>query len=256
MAGTDASATMSVAEAIEAVTAMSGGAYWFLVAAGPHIGEDWWTRDRATADLDALFAAFPAGTGRSADAVRGSLLLEAWAWTILAPTTAALLRTGIVFDLAASGIQVQAPPGARPVFLGVDLTAPWVRTPQRVDPADPASVDRLIGPMVAHLAPLVAAISARTGRSRVALWRGVRDRLAGTLLWAGEATDQRPLAEAMLGHAFGDDRIRGPQPRLIAAAEPGRPPRLARSGCCLWWRAGNDPCDTCPLSERNRATRD
>ncbi|MEH3055421.1 MAG: ferric iron reductase [Patulibacter minatonensis] len=238
-------------EAIERVTAMSGGAFWFLVVAGPNEGDDWWTRDRAVAGLDDLFARFPAGDGRSADAVQGSLLLEAWAWTILAPTTAALLGTGIVLDLAAAGTAVQAPPGQRPVFLGIDVTQPWAQAPTVVDPDDPASIDLLLGPMVAHLAPLVAAISERTGRSRTALWRGVRDRLAGTLLWAGEASGRRTVAEAMLERAFGDGRVRGPVPRLV----PGEgQPALVRGGCCLWWRAGNDPCDTCPLSHRGEAS--
>lgn len=259
-----------VAAAIEQVTQLSGGDHWFLVVAGRQSGDDWWTRDQAVSALDDLFAAFPPGEGRSAEAVQGSLLLEAWAWTILSPATAALLATGVVLDLAAGGVQVQAPPGQRPVFLAIDPATPWAQAARVADPNDPASIDLLLGPMVAHLAPLVAAISARTGRSRAALWRGVRDRLAGALLWAGEATGRRSSAELLLAHAVGNGRVRGPVPRLVlpggGAATPGShadppqfglqtqapKPELIRGGCCLWWRAGNDPCDTCPLSHRGR----
>ena len=257
-----------VAAAIAQVTALSGGDHWFLVLAGRQAGEDWWSRDQAIDALDELFAAFPPGAGRSAEAVQGSLRLEAWAWTIRSPATAALLATGVALDLAAGGVQVQAPPGQRPVFAAWDLDAPGAQAPRVADPSDPASIDLLLGPMVAHLAPLVAAISARTGRSRAALWRGVRDRLAGALLWAGEATGKRGTAELMLHHAVGHGRVRGPVPRLVGpdgapaalGSTPNAPqfglqtdgakPELIRGGCCLWWRAGHDPCETCPLSHR------
>lgn len=254
-----------VRDAIERVTAMSGGSYWFLVLAGEQQGEDWWTRDAAVNGLDELFTAFPAGEGRSAESVQGSLLLEAWAWTILAPSAAALMGTGVVFDLGCPSVQVQAPPGQRPVFLAINPEAAWAQAPRVADPDDPASIDLLLGPLVAHLTPLVGAIADRTGRSRSALWRGVRDRLAGTLLWAGEATNRRPIAEQMLLRAFGEGRVKGPVPRLVmpegpatGVADGGEPakPSLIRGGCCLWWRAGNDPCETCPLSQRDQLAAD
>ena len=110
----------------------------------------------------------------------------------------------------------------------------------------------------AHLAPLLTAIAAATGRPLRALWRSAGDRLGGAFLWLGEVVGMRDRAWDLGARCMqtGGPLAVGAGFRVLEHAGIAEPTRNRR-GCCLIYRVeGNDTCFTCPLtSEAERRER-
>lgn len=243
----------SLGESIGAVARIDAtrGGLWFLLEPRLRHESGWYTISETVAALPTLLNAYEGGEEpRSRLAVQGSLLLEAWAWTALTPALHLLFYDGTVLELGDPSVQVFAPPGRRPVALAVDADGPLGRTPRRARPSDPAGIDLLIGPVVAFHQPLIELIHTMSGRSKKALWRSVRDRLASAILASGEAFRQPQLADAMLARMLETGRVTGGVPRIVR--RPGARPSLERGGCCLWWRTGAAACDGCPITVARR----
>ena len=104
--------------------------------------------------------------------------------------------------------------------------------------------------MAGHLAPLLEAIGAATGRPLGALWRSAGDRLGGAFLWLGEVVGMRERAWDLGARCMqsGGPLAVGAGFRVLDHAGIAEPTRNRR-GCCLIYRvAGNDTCFTCPLT--------
>ncbi len=116
---------------------------------------------------------------------------------------------------------------------------------------DAALIARLHAELEAHLAPLLEAIAAATGRPLTALWRSAGDRLGGAFLWLGEVAGMRERAWALGAQAMvggGGPLAVGAGFRVLEHAGIAEPTRNRRS-CCLIWRAeDSDTCFTCPLT--------
>lgn len=248
--------------AVEDLDRRSGGALWFHISPAPGAPPDWLTVRQACELIPQAHPGVQRGHGfgrgslldayeegndeRSARAVQGSLLLEAWAWSALTPALHLLFFDGTVLELGDPSVQIFAPRGGRPAALGIDAAGPLGREPRHAAPGDPAGIDLLAGPAIAFHQPLIDALHAETGRSKRALWRSVRDRLASAIMASGEAFGRPELADAMLARVLERWGVTGGRPRFVRA--PGRRPALARGGCCLWWRTGSPPCDGCPIA--------
>lgn len=213
---------------------------------------------RAGPALDDLLAKATATTGGGRADIGGTLLAEGYAFAL------ALRAVGTL--LFGTRIPAMAPDEIRLEFAGGDATISGMafaggaygvagdgreRAASLVTLRDEdALLGRLLDEMEAHLAPLIDAIAAATGRPRRALWRSAGDRLGGAFLWLGEVVGMRERAWDL-----GTRCMQGDGPLAVGAgfrvlehagiAEPTR----NRRGCCLIYRvAGNDTCFTCPLT--------
>ena len=136
--------------------------------------------------------------------------------------------------------------------------------PRDGDPAlvtvagEDALLEQLHAELHAHLAPLLAAIAAATGRPERALWRSAGDRLGGAFLWLGEVVGMRERAWDLGSRCMrsGEPLAAGAGFRVLEHAGIAEPTRNRR-GCCLIYRVeGNATCFTCPLTtEAERRAR-
>lgn len=112
---------------------------------------------------------------------------------------------------------------------------------------------------IAHLAPVIAVLKARTGLSSGAQWRLAADALAGAFLEIGRAIgdEARGMAEALAivkrpGSRLYSDELCYEQ---ISAVHPASGEHISRQyrircGCCLYFKTeGGSFCDTCVLLE-------
>lgn len=145
---------------------------------------------------------------------------------------------------------------------GVAVAYDLVLDPGRFGPASPEARPAALAATLAGLfAPLIAAVSRRSGLSRGALWRLVGDGLSATLLAQGKAAGREArameLARAVLGHRGTPLFCR--QTGFVRVELPERPQIAewfrARGGCCRFYTAdGGEYCTTCVL--RDAESRD
>jgi len=221
---------------------------------------------RTRAPLDDLLAKATATTGGGRADIGGTLLAEGYAFAL------ALRAVGTL--LFGTRIPAMAPGEVALEFAGGDATITGVAfaggaygvagDEREGDPAlvvvadEDALLARLHAEMEGHLAPLLEAIGAATGRPQRALWRSAGDRLGGAFLWLGEVVGMRERAWDLGSRCMqaGGPLAVGAGYRVLDHAGIAEPTR-DRRGCCLIYRiAGNDTCFTCPLTaERERRAR-
>ncbi len=198
--------------------------------------------------------------------IGGTLLAEGYAWALSVRAVGTLLVGRRIPALAPHEVRLQ--------FAAADATITGVAfaggaygvagdthtgDPSIVVlPDDEALLERLHEELRAHLAPLLAAIAAATGRPLGALWRSAGDRLGGAFLWLGELIAERERAWELGTRCL---QREGPLAvgagfRVIEHAGIAEPTRN-RAGCCLIWRAeAGTTCFTCPLTtEAQRRAR-
>ncbi len=216
--------------------------------------------------LDDLLERATAASGTARADIGATLLAEGYAWGLavravgtllfgrripaMAPREVALefaaadtTVTGVAFTGGAIGIEGDARAGDPALVLVAD---------------EDALLARLHDELAGHLEPLLAGLSARSGRPLGALWRSAGDRLGGAFLWLGEVIGARDRAWELGTRCM--DRA-GPLGvgagfRVLEHAGIAEPTRNRRS-CCLIWRAQDgQTCFTCPLtSEGERRSR-
>lgn len=111
----------------------------------------------------------------------------------------------------------------------------------------------------AHLAPVIAVLTKRTGLSSGAQWRLAADSLAGAFLEIGRAIgdEARGMAEALAIVKRRGSRLFSEELcyEEISAVDPASGAQLSRQyrircGCCLYFQTeGGSFCDTCVLLE-------
>ncbi len=216
--------------------------------------------------LDDLLAKATATTGGGRADIGGTLLAEGYAFalalravgTLLFGTRIPAMAPGeVVLEFAAGDATITGMAFAGGAY-GI-AGDPREGDPSLVALADEAALlRRLHEEMEAHLAPLLDAIGAATGRPHQALWRSAGDRLGGAFLWLGEVVGMRERAWELGTRCMrsGGRLAAGAGYRVLEHAGIAEPTRNRR-GCCLIYRVeGNDTCFTCPLTpEAERRAR-
>jgi hypothetical protein len=210
-------------------------------------------RERLRAALDAVGEEL--GCERSD--IRGSRLIEVWAWLVAAPAAAALIAESRLPDVGAGNtlLSLSGEPHRWQVgfaatrFYALAADPDAAHADAVIVAGEEAQLRRLHAALSAQLAPLVEALNALTRRPRAALWRGATDRLAGAFLWAGEELEQgersRELARRTV--ALGPPLAGRARTQLVSCGE-GEEWTQVRDGCCLYYRVpGGVSCASCPL---------
>lgn len=192
--------------------------------------------------------------------VQASLLVEAYAWTLVLPVAGAVVAESRSPDLSPDRVALRFGPAGRPAdvaFLGANWSA--LREDDEaghpdaaVFPDDETLTSHVHDDLFGHLHPLIVTLRRLSGRGANALWRGVADRTAAAFLWAGEATSKGDRAERLATALLdGPGPLHG-RPRYATVEDRGAPRRVhLRAGCCLWWRTpAATTCLTCPLERR------
>ncbi|MDP2712616.1 MAG: (2Fe-2S)-binding protein [Solirubrobacteraceae bacterium] len=213
---------------------------------------------RAGPLLDELLARATQATGTQRADIGGTLLAEGYAWALALRAVGTLLFGTRIPALAPDEVSLELAAGDTTIT-GVALSGGSYGIAGDARAGDPSLVvladedallTRLHVELETHLAPLLEAIGAATGRPRRALWRSAGDRLGGAFLWLGEVVGARERAWELgtrCMHGSGPLAV-GAGFRVLEHAGIAEPTRNRRS-CCLIWRAdGNDTCFTCPLT--------
>ncbi len=208
--------------------------------------------------LDDLLAKATATTGGGRADIGGTLLAEGYAFALALRAVGTLLFGTRIPAMAPAEVALEFAAGEATItgmaFAGGAYGV--AGDPREGDPAlvtvadEDALLARLQEEMRAHLAPLLDAIAAATGRPRPALWRSAGDRLGGAFLWLGEVVGMRERAWDLGGRCMlsGGPLAVGAGYRVLEHAGIAEPTRNRR-GCCLIYRvAGNATCFTCPLT--------
>jgi ferric iron reductase protein FhuF len=191
---------------------------------------------RAASDFAAavpdLLAAVARATGAREPRVLASLVVLGYSSRLLGPSLTALLRDGVLLDVAPArvvfafdgGFRLALPQPAGWVGSGTSLTARWC-----ADVLDD------------HLATVVAAVRARVAVAPGLLWGNIASGLMGTL--AALAAGATATREAC--HAFGSAVLAaGP---LVGTGDLDDSLRFRRHSCCLYYRLpGGGFCGDCP----------
>jgi hypothetical protein len=255
-----------LAETFAAVPAPAYGAH-----TGPPPAGDWLDVAALTGDaggLERLMAVAAAGYDTDRRDIKGIRLVELWTWVVAAPAAASVLLARRLPDLAAANLRLNAAlfdvPGP------VALRAPrfWC-LPDDADADHPdatvvaderALLAELNAALAArHLAPLIASVSAMTGRGPRALWRGAADRVVDAFTWTGEQLGRVDEAAGLARLAVDAEPPLRARARMRVYAFAGLAPHTLhlRDGCCLYYRLPDGPkCVNCPLlDDSERAAR-
>jgi hypothetical protein len=164
--------------------------------------------------------------------IRGQRIVEVVAWWLGLPAAHALLD-GRMIDLSPEHTQL---------WVHADEAPDGIGTLVLEERYHDASVELLGEYVEAHLTPLVNEVSAVTRRPAKALWRGVNDRIAGALIWAGQTRGMEPRGCELAKATYSDLDLR-------TLELPGYSLLVhVRSGCCLYYRIPDKPkCWGCPL---------
>ena len=208
--------------------------------------------------LDDLLAKATAATGSTRADIGATLLAEGYAFALALRAVGTLLFGTRIPAMAPGVVRLEFAPGDATI-IGVAYAGgafgvtgdPCAGDPSLVVlPDEDALLAQLLAELEAHLEPLLAALSATTGRPARALWRSAGDRLGGAFLWLGEVIGMRERAWELGTRCMqGDGPLAvGAGFRVLEHAGIAEPTRNRRS-CCLIYRVpGNDTCFTCPLT--------
>ena len=254
-----------LAETLAAARAHFGGHDWLGSRVGARAG--WLPAPALHGDeLVGLLERATAATGTARIDIGATLLAESYAWGLAMRAVAVLLFGTRIPALSAGEIQLEFAAGDATVT-GVAFAGGAYGVagdPRSGDPSlailpdDAALLACLHAELEAHLAPVLSALSAASGRPPRALWRSAGDRLGGAFLWLGELVGMRERAWDLGARCLQED---GPLAvgagfRVLEHAGIAEPTRNRR-GCCLIYRAeGQTTCFTCPLTtEHERRAR-
>ena len=232
-----------------------------MLAARAGAPDDWLPAPAVTAAgplLEDLLARATLATRTGRADIGATLLAEGYAWALAVRAVGILLFGRRIPALAARDVRLQlATDGV--TITGVAFAGGAYGVAGDGRAGDPALVvlrdeDALLAclheELAAHLAPLLEAIAAATGRPLRSLWRSAGDRLGGAFLWLGEVIGARDRAWELGTRCMERE---GPLAvgagfRVIEHAGIAEPTRN-RAGCCLIWRAPETAtCFTCPLT--------
>lgn len=164
--------------------------------------------------------------------IQGQRIVEVLAWWLALPAAHALLEDRLP-DLSPDNTRVWVDEDEAPDGIGtLVLDERYL----------PASLTQLRTYVEAHVSALVRAVSTHTKRPEKALRRGVDDRVAAALIWAGQTRGDEPRGCALARQAY-------EQIDLRTLELPGYALTVhVRSGCCLYYRIPEKPkCWGCPL---------
>ncbi|ROU02452.1 (2Fe-2S)-binding protein [Histidinibacterium lentulum] len=198
------------------------------------------------------------------DKLAAAYLMNSLSWAVPEPLAWVALDGVALPDIPPEAVAVTArreqweEDGESGVAVAYDL----VLDPALIRPAPGMETADALGALVAGLfAPLVAAVSRRSGLSRGALWRLVGDGLSATLLALGKEAGCEDRAMDMARAVLADRRtpLFSRQTGFVRIDLPERPEIAewfrARGGCCRYYTAeGSEYCTTCVL--RDKKSRD
>lgn len=220
------------------------------------------------AGIERLLGAIGAHWQTGERRIQAAFLIGEYAWYVLAPVLGAYLVERRVPALQPDNVAVWLEPGDVPGRLGL-RTRRFTALP--LDPlagdanvtlvGDEAALrDVLHDEIVAHMAPLVAAVRRRTPLGVKAQWLEVADRTASAVHYVGELTgdEERGVREAEALVHRPASPLNSPRSRFVTYEHRGvRRTVKLRGACCLSYRLPDHGyCMTCPLiDEPERAQR-
>jgi ferric iron reductase protein FhuF len=218
--------------------------------------------------LERLLAEVGRRSGTTERRVQAASLLEWYAWYALAPVLGSYLLERRVPLLTHDNVAVWLHPADGPgrlalrsdAFLALEHDPEAGAPGVTVVPDEGALRDALHDGIVAHMAPLVAALRRHSPLGAKAQWLEIADRVGSALQHAGErsGTEQEAIREAeALVHRPGSP-LNSPRSRFATYEHCGeRRVVKLRGACCLTYRLpARAYCLTCPLvGELERAAR-
>ncbi|MGH2381205.1 MAG: IucA/IucC family C-terminal-domain containing protein [Candidatus Limnocylindria bacterium] len=218
------------------------------------------------AAMERLLAAIGAHWRTSERRIQAAFLIGEYAWYVLAPVLGAYLAERRVPSLAHDNVAAWIDPGEVPGRLALRTRRCTALPPDqlagsrsvRVVADEAALREALHDEIVGHMAPVIAAIRARTPLGAKAQWLEVADRTASVLHYVGQLTGEeaRGIREAeALVHLPGSP-LNSPRSRFHSYEHLGakRTVKL-RGACCLSYRIDDHGyCMTCPLIDEPERT--
>lgn len=223
---------------------------------GPPTGDGWMRPGDMLAPraLEGMMARVARAAGTGDPRVSGTLLLEGYAWSLVAPALAlhlterrvpdireAVLRLGP--DGYADGLAYTSP---RFAALSDDPDAGHRHAVALAD--EGALLAWLRRGLVDHLEPIVGALAPRAGRGRRALWASVEDCCSDALTWLGDVLGAGDAARAQADLLLGVEApLHGRARYRAVGTGAGASVVRERVGCCQSFRRpGHAECPTCP----------
>jgi hypothetical protein len=224
----------------------------------------WTTRDDLLAAdgalLDDLLGRLAAAYGTTRRSVAARFFLDGYAWSLVGIGVGTLVACDRVPDLAAGNVAARFDPDgsteqlalrdARFACLPSDAGA---FLPGAAVVADRDGLRRCFRDgLVAHLAPLVAALRDRSSLPERSLWLGVADHCVRVYLRSAMAVDPDACladceTEAAALVQAPDSPLRGPTGVLWIEHGGRRQPWIKRAACCLGYHVpDHGRCDHCP----------
>jgi ferric iron reductase protein FhuF len=209
------------------------------VAANPFLSFTDEPPDRPASEFAAavpgLLAEVARATGAREPRVAASLVVLGYSARLLGPSLTALLRDGILLDVAPARVRFGYAAGGG-FRLALAAPAGW---------EGPGVATRWAGVVVDdHLAMVVAAVRARVPVAAGLLWGNVASGLVGTLA----ALVRSDVVTREAGHLFATSVLAGGGP-LAGTGELDGALRFRRRSCCLYYRLpGGGYCGDCSIT--------
>jgi hypothetical protein len=248
----------------EAVAPLAGVVPLPLDAPDLSAGAGWCSLSDLLADgggeLDRRLAAVGAAYGTGSRTVIARFFVDGYAWSVVGIGVAGYAGGRRVPDLAADNLALRFGDhgGLEAVALrrGGFACLPGDPAAAHPDAAVVPDVDALRRSlregMVAHLAPLVAALRARSSLGERSLWLGVADHCVRLFLAATAHLDPNGCLAAREREAAAliqapDSPLRGPTGVLFVEHDGRTIPWIGRAACCLGYHIPeHGRCDHCP----------
>jgi hypothetical protein len=239
----------ALGRALTRVAEARAGGYGLAVEHRSEPGAGWLPADELVRDggpLDGMVAEVARCAGLDYPPLGAQWLLEHHAWNGASLTGAAMM-SGWIPDLTPGNVLVRFEDGA---LSGIALRGGPVREIRDHTALARAGHDAV----VAHVSPLVRALTARRLRAARALWRAAGDRVGQAFLWCAEA-----FGDAERAARLATTMIAPPSPLHVplhlARDEHGTPFHV-RTSCWLYHRVpGATPCLGCPLHRSRRGVQ-
>lgn len=259
-----------LAETLSRVSATGIGGFAPSALLGAPDGRGWVVADGLFGDdgmLDDLLGRVGRSYGTDDKAAAGTLFLRGYLWRFLVPSVAAFLIDRRLPDLGARNVALRFDEGGRPAglaFVGPRFAAPkadpevgspWAESLDGEDAMLAWMGEGLAGD---HLPGLISALRrCGTRRTERALGAAAADVVAEAFLWVGTQLGREDEGRAFAeGVPYVGTPGRG-SAHYFAPEQGGSYPAVrVRGVCCFYYRAGNDPCLTCPrITDDERARR-
>ena len=211
--------------------------------------------------LDDLLERVGHSYGTDDRAAAGTLFLRGYLWRFLVPSVATFLIDRRLPDLGAENVTLSFDENGRPAglaFVGARFAALEGDSPgtEVLDGEEAMLAWMVKGLARDHLPELISALRRRgVRRTERALGSAAADVVAEAFVWVGTQLGREDEARAF---AEGVSCV-GPPTRgsaYYSTPEQGSYPTVRVRSVCFYYRAGNDPCLTCPrIPDAERARR-